>query len=127
MSIPVFTGKKEDFHLWWAKYYAYATIKEFEEALEKDPNLPDDPAVLDTDVKVEAAQKKAIKNNKMAIASLIMACGNSGLLEYVDQTYTNTYPRGIAWKVMENFEKKFSPKDKISGVEANSELTRVKF
>ena len=84
MSIPVFTGKKEDFHLWWAKYYAYATIKEFEEALEKGMDLPDDPAVLDTDPVVEATQKRAIKDNRMAIASLIMACGNSALLEYVD-------------------------------------------
>ena len=80
MNIPVFTGKKEDFHLWWAKYYAYATIKEFEEALEKGTDLPDDPTTLDTDLAVAEKQKRVIKNNKMAIASLIMACGNSGLL-----------------------------------------------
>ena len=49
--------------MWWAKYYAYATINEFEEALEKDTDLPDDPAVLDTHPAVEATQKKVIKDN----------------------------------------------------------------
>ena len=63
----------------------------------------------------------------MAVASLIIAYGNLGFLEYVDETHTDDYPKGVSWKVTKNLDKRFSPKDEGSEVEENSELTKVKF
>ena len=41
VSLPVFTGKQEDFQMWWTRFSMYAVVKQFKNALKKEADLPD--------------------------------------------------------------------------------------
>ena len=49
ISLPTFLGKKKDFTIWWKRFNAYATIKNFSQALDKNFSLPSDPENLTGD------------------------------------------------------------------------------
>ena len=40
--LPIFSGKKKDFRIWWTRFLAYASFKGFSKALKKDGenNMP---------------------------------------------------------------------------------------
>ena len=42
VSLPVFSGKKKDYSVWWKRFTAYANIKKFGAALVSGFNLPTD-------------------------------------------------------------------------------------
>ena len=59
ISLPTFSGKKKDFNIWWKRFNAYATMKNFSQALDKNFSLPSDPENLTgTDDKKEEDKKK---------------------------------------------------------------------
>ena len=46
VSLPVFSGKKKDYSVWWKRFTAYANIKKFGAALVSGFDLPTDPEKL---------------------------------------------------------------------------------
>ena len=67
VSVPTFSGKEEDYELFWPRFEAYADMKGFAEAIDwenPDPDLPSKHNVFDTDADVNRRQEAAIKRNK---------------------------------------------------------------
>ena len=44
IKIPQFSGKQEEFQIWWMRFKAFAMLMKFAQALgeQKETNLPDD-------------------------------------------------------------------------------------
>ena len=82
ISLPTFSGGKKAFAMWWKRFNAYATIKKFAGALDKNFTLPSDPENI-TGTDEEKKKKKAnVVMNNLAIACLTMAFLSEEDMEY---------------------------------------------
>ena len=68
VSLPAFTGEKDDYAIWLRKFNSYAVIKNFARALKNNFTLPDDPEGY-----LSEKEKKAVEINELAIACLTMS------------------------------------------------------
>ena len=60
VSVSTFSGKEEDFELFWSRFEAYANMKGFAEALDwttVNPDLPVNKETLSTDDDTKKKQK----------------------------------------------------------------------
>ena len=70
VSLPVFSGKKKDYSVWWKRFTAYANIKKFGAALGSGFDLPADPEnITGTDKQKKQLLKNVVMNN-LAVACL---------------------------------------------------------
>jgi len=126
ISLLTFSGKKKNFNIWWKCFNTYATMKNFAQALSKIFTLPSDPENLTgTDKKREEDKKKVIKNN-LAIACMTMAFLSEEDMEYLEDSATTQYENGVAKEVAESLLDAYRPKDRLSAVEAEQEMRKVK-
>ena len=59
ISLPTFSGKKKNFNIQLKRFNAYATMKNFAQALSKNFTLPSDPENLtETDEKRKKIRRK---------------------------------------------------------------------
>jgi hypothetical protein len=123
ISLPTFNGKDSEFAVFWPRFRAYATVKKFSKALnESTCGLPDDlnSANLSEDT------KKLIEVNNLAVASFMMSFTTAGLMEHIEASKTEMYKEGIAHVIVNEMMKKYHPRDRIAGVEAEKELMKLK-
>ena len=94
--MPTFDGTDAKWHVWKAKFVAYACYKGFEGILSGDEVSPGerDSAGMKI-VPSDNDEKRAKRNNTVAYASLIMAC-QSGPFGYVNGARSEEFPNGNA-------------------------------
>ena len=107
VSLPAFTGEKDDYAMWQRKFNSYAVIKIFAQALKKDFKLPDDPEGY-----LSEKEKKAVEMNELAIACLTMSFMTDEDMQIIEQSATEDYPLGIARVVMKELQDLHRP-DKL--------------
>ena len=69
-KIPVFDGIQKGFMMWWVRFHAFAVMRGFACALKEDPSMPENDTVIPADEEAKMVKKA----NKVAMASLMMAC-----------------------------------------------------
>ena len=128
VKLPTFDGERKNFHVWWTRFKAYATVYRFSAALkiggEADlPQKEDD--VLDETKPDEKVKADARKRNGVAMANLAMAFTSETLMGLIYKATTTEYRGGLAHMVVEALFKKYEPDDKITRVEMRELLTKV--
>ena len=127
VMLPTFSGKAKDYAVFWPRFLAYATLKGFADVLTRaTTQLPVDPKALDADAEIRKVQKMALQQNKLAMASFTMAFTTGELMEYIEDAKSEEYTGGRADLVTEGLIRKYRPTDRISGVEAEKELMKLK-
>ena len=129
VSVPTFSGKEEDYELFWPRFVAYADMKGFAEAIEwenPDPDLPNKHDVLDSDPDVKKKQEAAIKRNKTAMAAFILAFQTKASLNMINEAKSSNYPRGLAYLVAKELQHNCNPKDRVAKLEATNALRAMK-
>ena len=126
VSLPAFSGEKKNYEVWLKRFMAYSTIKGFLVALIQTFNLPADPNTLSTSADTKEKEEKAITQNSLAIACLMMSFTKIEDMEHIETSATTEYPAGIASEVMKLLMTEYNPKDKLSAVEAETAMRKVK-
>mmetsp|Transcript_18815 Transcript_18815/g.23344 ORF Transcript_18815/g.23344 Transcript_18815/m.23344 type:complete len:1201 (+) Transcript_18815:436-4038(+) len=128
VALPIFSGKKKDFQIWWTRFLAYASVKGFSKAL-RPGGETELPATEDQNIdETTTAGKKSAKarmRNAAAMSNLTMAFKTEATIGLVFKTYTDEWPGGLAHRVVEALFKKFQPRDLISRVELRAMLNEV--
>ena len=68
-----------------------------------------------------------IAQNAAAVGCLTIAFTTSELIEFCTDSATDKYPAGIASEIVKKLFTKYRPVDVVAGVEAELELSRLKF
>ena len=127
---PAWDGVRETFVSWMAMFSAFAFLAGFMEAIEKtaEVDLPDrQDYTPNSDVDKAKKQADAVKRNMAAMSHFTMAIGHTpSLLALITRTYLVKYPRGEAWRVVKELNKKFCPDDQSTVVCLRQELNAVK-
>ena len=128
IRLPTFNGKEENFAMWWIKFQAFATVKNFREALSDDNDMPLSQAVangLDTKDSKNKPALKAVTRNNVAMAQLTMAFETQALLSLTDTIKNSDWPGGLATKLVEKLKKKYRPSDRIAAVQLKRKLNKL--
>ena len=99
LKLPTFDGERKNFHVWWMRFKAYATVYKFSVALkiggEADlPQKEDD--VLDETKSDEKRKADARKRNGVAMANLAMSFYTVSLMGMIYKAVTTECPGGIS-------------------------------
>ena len=96
VRLPTFDGTDAKWHVWKAKFVAYACYKGFEGILNGDEVSPGERDSAGVKIVPSDNDEKRVKrNNTVAYASLIMAC-QSGPFGYVNGARSEEFPNGNA-------------------------------
>ena len=125
VSLPLFSGKKEDYSVWRKRFMAYANIKKFGAALVSGFNLPTDPEKLTGTDEHKNQMKKNVVMNNLAVACLTMALQTEDDLDYLNNLATKAYEDGIAHGVVTLLRDAHRPSDRLTAVEAETEMRKV--
>ena len=129
VNVPTFSGKEEDFELFWPRFEAYADMKGFVEALEwktPDPSMPAKHDVLTGSDEEQKKQSEALKRNKTAIAAFTLAFKTKACMNMINEAKSEEYPKGLARVVAEELHTMCNPRDRVAKVEATNALRAVK-
>ncbi len=123
-GLPKFSGKQDDFTMWWIQFQAYASFNEFDEAIQEraEADLPDTAATATTEVAELAARKR----NKRAMACMTMCMAKQSTIGLLQSAMSTEYPNGRACEVVRLLFKKFRPVDTITRVEMRVKLNQIK-
>jgi hypothetical protein len=124
LLLPFFDGEPNKFKGWWMRFKAYATIKNFSQAIQRTAET-DLPATEDMDVSQDKPKKAARDRNLMAISCLTMSFQDDTLMNIIEQSETADWPSGLAHCVIDELFKKYRPVDIISRVEMRTRLSQV--
>ena len=116
LKVPAFSGKADDYAVWWRRFKAYGKVNQFGQCLkaEAETDLPNE----DTDAAADSDPKKAArKRNGKAVLAFTLAFKTDGLMGIIIDSETTDYPDGLAWKIIDELQKRFKPEDKISRVQ----------
>jgi len=99
VNVPSFSGKNEEYEMFWTRFQAYASLKGFEAYI--DPNtvnsqLPVKYDVFDTDDAVKKIEEDAVNRNQQAVVAFTLAFKSQALMNIVNQGKTTNYPNGLA-------------------------------
>ena len=127
MQVPVFSGKPEDFQVWWMRFKAYATLIGFAVAIgqTKETDLPDNEEETTTVTHTDE-NKAAKKRNLTAMYYLTLAFTTDAMMGVIFTAQTSSWPSGLAYLVVMALFNKFRPKDTISRVELRMQLAQLK-
>ena len=129
VNVPSFSGKDEDYELFWPRFEAYANMKGFAEAIDwenVDPNSPTSEKVLSADADTKKKEEEAIKKNKTAMAAFTLAFKTKACMNMINEAKTDEYLKGLAYLVAKELNSSCNPKDRIAKVEATNALRRLK-
>ena len=74
MKTPVFSGRVEDFHVWWMRFSAVATVLKFSAAFAQEKELPaKESDSIDNNTASGKKQEAAKKRNALAMAHFSVA------------------------------------------------------
>ena len=101
-STPAFTGKKEDFTVWWTRFGAYANLLGFAPALQEggEDDLPTIENEITGSDEEKAMKNAAVKRNTMAVYKLAMTFQTGRLIRFINRTQTDDWPTGKAHDIM---------------------------
>jgi hypothetical protein len=120
VRLPPFIGSHKQFHMWWARFTAYAAVYKLKEALVVggEPDMPENESdVLDfttDEVRTEAAAKN---RNATAMTNLILALQSEAMLGLFFKAKTAEWSSGLAHLVVSALYKKYELQDTIARVE----------
>ena len=125
VRVPVFSGKQEDFQIWWMRFMAFATIMGFSAVLTttKHAAVPADQV---EDAADTADGKKARKWNLTAMYNITLAFTTEALMGLVFKSQTPEWPSGLAHLVVQGLFNKFRPQDNVSKIEVRRQLAAMK-
>ena len=127
-KVPVFSGQKKDFAMWWSKFQAYAGMKKVGKAItvtgEGLPAQADKSIDVNTDDGKETMKK--IDRNSLAMHAFTLAFKTQKLMNIFNKAKTDEWPDGRASDVAKQLLKKYKQDDKINVVEMTAELVKVK-
>lgn len=129
VKVPTFDGDEANFPVWKMRFYTFAKLKNFKQALVKDGemNLPlREDEVIDTTTEIGAKQKAAMHRNDVAMACLTMAFTSETLIGMVYKSQTLLWPSGRAHIIMSSLMEQYEPKDRTLKVEMRKRLNGVK-
>ena len=95
VNVPTFSGKEEDYELFWPRFEAYANMKGFAEALDyknPDPDLPVKETDLSADADIKKKQQEAVKRNKTAIAAFTLAFKTKADMNMINEAKSDDWP-----------------------------------
>ena len=95
-KVPVFSGKKSDFPMWWSKFKAVAAQRKFAKAItETGEGLPTSSKdkIDESTVKGKATIKK-IERNDLAMAAFTMAFQTQKLMNMLNKAKTPEWENG---------------------------------
>ena len=128
IRLPTFDGRKENFTIWWTKFQAFTTVKNFRELLFDDNDIPLSQTNADgldaNDSKNKPALKAVIRNN-VAMAQLTMAFEAQALLSLTDTIKSSEWPGRLATKLVDKLKKKYQPSDRIAAVQLKRKLNKL--
>jgi hypothetical protein len=126
--LPTFSGKDEDFQVWWTKFRAFATAKGFVEALlGKEADLPaTQDEKLDENKDDDKPKIKARTRNNLAMAYLLQAFKAQADISLAYETMTDDWPGGLAYEVVEQLMAVYKPDDNMVEIEVYAKLHKVK-
>ena len=126
--IPTFSGKDEEFQLWWTKFRAFATAKGvIPSLLGKESDLPTSEAeVLNENLTSDKKKIKARERNSLAMAYLLTAFKSAADVSLAYETMSNDWPGGLAYEVVNKLKEAYQPKDSVTEVELYERLLSVK-
>gem|GEM_PF-6951265 len=127
-KVPVFSGKKSDFPMWWSKFKAVAAQRKFAKAItETGEELPTSSKdkIDESTVKGKATIKK-IERNDLAMAAFTMAFQTQKLMNMLNKAKTPEWENGKAHEVTKLLLKRYKQDDAINKAEMTKELINVK-
>ena len=126
--MPTFSGKDEDFQVWWTKFKAFATAKGCVSALlGRDADLPDTyDEELDESDSDDMKKIKARIRNDLAMAYLLNAFKSEADISCAYESMDDDWPGGLAYKVVESLLDIYKPEDTVTEVELYAKLLTVK-
>ena len=126
--LPTFSGKDEDFQVWWTKFKAFATAKNVIEALmsRKADLPPTQGTALDESVTADVPKIKARTRNSLAMAYLLSAFKSQADISIAYKVMDDDWPGGLAYKVVEKLVEIYQPTDDVTEVELYNKLLQVK-
>ena len=128
IALPSFSGKDEDFQVWWTKFRAFGMAKGFiNSLLGQEANLPDiEATVLNKSVDADKPKIKAKERNCLAMAYLLNAFKAEADVSLAYETMTDDWPGGLAYKVVDNLFAVYKPANDVTEVEVYERLLQVK-
>ena len=90
VKVPVFSGKKSDFQIWWMRFIVFATIMGFAGVLKqtKHAHLPDQQEEGEGD---SEDQKKVSKWNLTAMYNITLSFTTEGLMGIIYKAQTDDW------------------------------------
>jgi len=126
LKVPTFSGRDEDFQLWWMRFCAYAALMKFALAIGKRPEA-DMPAGGETELPTDTDEAKAARNrNLTAMYNFTLAFTSESLLAMIFGAQTSNWPSGRACDVVVALFRRYKPDDQISRMEMKTQLSRAK-
>ena len=128
VTLPKFNGKQEGFMTWWMRFRAYAAVVGFTQSIGdgQDPDLPrTENEELSSNETIKKKQEKALKCNRVAMASFTMAFTAEQLIGLCYKAMTTEWPTGLASLVVRFLKKKYNPEDIVTKIELRRELNAV--
>jgi hypothetical protein len=124
--VPVFAGDEKKFPAWAMAFKAHCKVRKCKQALTKNPNLP--VKELDEYPATEEGKKhaKAVEQNDEAISQLTLALQGEALLGFIEQTYTDEFPDGLAYQVMELLNERYTESAVMKEANLNDELAAIR-
>ena len=128
ITIPKFSGDKDDWTMWWFKFVAFCGIcgcaAAIGDAAEADMPAKESEVLdlsKDADKKKEAAKKRNFQAMMMLTNALESANDMAALMSSMDADW----PSGLAWKVVKTLKSFYEPKDQMSEVDLFARLNEV--
>jgi len=127
LELPKFSGKDDDFHVYWTKFKAFATAKQVMQALVgKEPDLPNtEKEVLDLSLAADVKKNKARIRNNIAVAYLLSSFKAQADICLVYETQDEDWPGGLAYKVVQKLMEIYMPIDTVTDIELETKLMAV--
>jgi hypothetical protein len=126
VRMPDWNGKKETYQEFGIRFGAFGYYHGWSKSIgtKQDPDLPDKEMDSD-DPSCTKEQKKALLRNAGAMANYTMALP-ADMMGVVHKSKSVDWPNGLAWKVTEQLEAQFAPRDLASKTELRVSLNQVK-
>ncbi len=129
VMLAIFSGKNDEFQVWWTKFRAFATAKGVIQALlgrERDLPLSEN-AEPDENEATEKRKIKARERNSLAMAYLLSAFTQEADISLAYEAMEDPdWPGGLAYIVVQKLLEVYQPKDKLNTVELYDKLLKVK-
>lgn len=129
IKVSKFSGKREDYPVWFNQFRAQCAVKGIAEALEPafDSQLPATEAtVLDPSNANQLLQIEAKKKNALTVSYLCLAMNAPKLLPKIEAAKTADWPGAKAHVIVSKFRKKYKPDDTIATAEQMTKLMSLK-